>query len=136
MKKLAMILISALILVGSLHAQTSAPAAKATPISPKAVKDLLAGGKEFVLLDVRTFEEFIAGRIQGSVLLPYDQITAATAAKAIGAKNKAVVVYCRTGHRSGIAAAALVALGYTKVLDMGGIISWPYATIAGQPKKP
>ena len=136
MKKLALILISALILAGSLHAQTSASAAKALPISPKAVKDLLASGKEFVLLDVRTFEEFVASRIQGSVLLPYDQITAATAAKTIGAKDKTVVVYCRTGHRSGIAAATLVSLGYTKVLDMGGILSWPYATIAGEPKKP
>ncbi|MHB9005205.1 MAG: rhodanese-like domain-containing protein [Coriobacteriia bacterium] len=135
MKKLMMILIAALVLAGSIHAQASAQAAKATPISPKAVKDLLAGGKNFVLLDVRTFEEFIAGRIQGSVLLPYDQITAATAAKTIGAKDKTVVVYCRTGHRSGIAAATLVSLGYTKVLDMGGIISWPYATIAGEPKK-
>lgn len=136
MKKLAMILISALILAGSLQAQASASGAKALPISPKAVKDLLASGKEFVLLDVRTFEEFVAGRIQGSVLLPYDQITAATAAKVIGAKDKTVVVYCRTGHRSGIAAAALVSLGYTKVLDMGGILSWPYGTIAGEPKKP
>ncbi|MHB9151680.1 MAG: rhodanese-like domain-containing protein [Spirochaetales bacterium] len=144
MKKLAMILISALVLVGSLHAQasasssaaTSAAAAKASPISPKAAKDLLASGKEFVLLDVRTLEEFVAGRIQGSVLLPYDQITAATAAKIIGAKDKIVVVYCRTGHRSGIAAATLVSLGYTKVLDMGGILSWPYATIAGEAKKP
>lgn len=136
MKKLAMILISALVLAGSLQAQASAATSKASPISPKAVKDLLASGKEFVLLDVRTFEEYVAGRIPGSVLLPYDQINAMTAAKAIGAKNRTVVVYCRTGRRSGIAAAALVSLGYTKVLDMGGILSWPYDTIAGQSKNP
>lgn len=140
MKKLAMLLISALVLTGSLYAQAStsvaASSAKAAPISPKAVKDLLASGRDFILLDVRTYEEFIAARIQGSVLLPYDQITAASAAKTIGAKDKTVVVYCRTGHRSGIAAATLVSLGYSKVLDMGGIVSWPYATISGEPKKP
>jgi len=140
MKKYLMILTAALILTGSAHAQVQTQdktPVKATIISPKTARDLLTARKDIVLLDVRTLEEFVAGRIEGSVLLPYDEITAASAARLIGpSKARTVIVYCHTGRRSGIAAATLVSLGYKNILDLGGIISWPYATVKGEPKKP
>jgi phage shock protein E len=110
--------------------------AQVTPISPKAARELLDSGKDLVLLDVRTLEEYLEGRIAGSVLLPYDQITAASAAKAVGPdKGRTIIVYCRSGRRSAAAASTLASLGYKKVLDLGGLQSWPYATIRGEPKK-
>jgi len=132
MKRLLIPLIAAVALAGSVQAQ--APV-KAAPISPKPARDMLAARKNIILLDVRTFEEFVAGRIEGSVLLPYDEIDAASTARVIGPnKDRTVIVYCQSGRRSGMAASTLVSLGYEKVLDLGGIVSWPYATIKGEPK--
>ncbi len=124
MRKIGIALLLAIALAASAFAQSSL-------ISPKAAKELLASGKDVLLLDVRTQEEFLEGHIAGSILLPYDQITAKSAAQIIGSKDRTVIVYCRTGRRSAAAAASLVALGYKKVLDLGGIQAWPYGTIKG-----
>jgi len=128
MKKSLIMLCAAFVALFSVHAQIA-------PITPKAAKDMLAANKEIVLLDVRTQEEFVDGRIAGAVLLPYDQITAESAARVIGAKDRTVIVYCRSGRRSEIAAKALLALGYKKIFDLGGIASWPYGTVSGELKK-
>ncbi len=81
-----------------------------------------------VMLDVRSEEEFITGHAAGAVLLPYDEVTADSAAAAIGSKDTPVLVYCRTGRRSRIAAEALLRLGYTRVYDLGSLTGWPYGT--------
>ena len=87
---------------------------------------LLRGDRRAVLLDVRTEEEYIAGHAVGAVLLPYDEITAETAARTVGAKDTPVLVYCRTGRRSAITARTLLRLGYTRVYDPGSLTGWPY----------
>jgi rhodanese-related sulfurtransferase len=109
--------------------------AQIVPIAPKAAKEMLAANKGIVLLDVRTLEEFLESRIAGSVLLPYDQITPESVARIVGPKDTTIIVYCRSGRRSEIAAKALLALGYKKIFDFGGISAWPYETIKGEPKK-
>ena len=78
-------------------------------------------GQDAVILDVRTEEEFDGGHIPDAVLLPYDEITAEIAEKILPDKTKKVLIYCRTGRRSAIAATALLDLGYTAVYDFGGI---------------
>ena len=103
-------------------------------ISPADAQTLLKNDQSVILMDVRTADEFTAGHIAGAKLLPYDQITAATAAADIPAKDRTVVVYCRSGHRAGIAVKTLRELGYTKVLNLGGIVDWPYATVEGSAK--
>ena len=99
-------------------------------ISPQAARELLVNDKNAILIDVRTKEEFQQGRIAGSILLPYDQITAASAAKLIGNdRNRTVVLYCRSGNRSAVAASTLRSLGFSRVYDLGGINAWPYGTV-------
>ena len=44
-------------------------------------------------------------------------------------KNQLILVYCRSGRRSKLAASELVKLGYTNVKEFGGIIDWPYETV-------
>lgn len=95
---------------------------KITAADAKAIID---GGGTFIILDVRTQEEFDAGYIAGAVLLPYDQISQ-KAASELPDKNATILVYCRSGNRSATASKALIELGYTCVLDFGGIIDWPY----------
>ena len=87
------------------------------------LQNKLNAKENFVLLDVRTQEEFNAGHIAGAILLPYDEINL-KAATVLPEKEKEIVLYCRSGRRSAIAKKALVELGYKDVKDFGGINRW------------
>lgn len=100
-------------------------------ISPEVAKSLLEGAYNVKLVDVRTLEEHVSSRIPDSILLPYDIIEIEAADK-LPNKNDTIIVYCRTGRRSAIAAQTLVRLGYSDVRDLGGIVDWPYETISGE----
>jgi rhodanese-related sulfurtransferase len=104
----------------------TAPAWKS--ITPGDARALI-GRDDVVLLDVRTQEEFGEAHIGGAVLLPYDAI-AADSGGLPADKAATVIVYCRSGRRSAIAAETLANLGYTSVYDLGGIQSWPYETVS------
>lgn len=93
----------------------------------EALKDLLAGGG-VVLVDVREPNEYAEGHIPGAVNIPIRQL-----AKNLDKlpKDKPVVVYCRTGHRAGMATAVLRLLGYTNVRNFTpAMVGW---TKAGEP---
>lgn len=122
----------AILLFIALAAAAVAVQAQPKPISPRAARDLLTSDKNALLLDVRTREEFIEVRIPGSVLLPFDAIDAASAARIVGPKDRTVVVYCRSGRRSAVAASTLASLGYRNVYDLGGIGAWPFGTVRGE----
>jgi rhodanese-related sulfurtransferase len=104
-------------------------AAEVRPISAADAKVIL-GGEDAVLLDVRTQEEFDAGHIEGAMLLPHDELSQ-RADELPADKDTTIIVYCRTGRRSAIAAETLMSLGYTNVYDLGGIESWPYGIVTG-----
>ena len=87
------------------------------------LQNKLNAQENFVLLDVRTQEEFDAGHIAGAILLPYDEINL-KAATVLPEKEKEIVLYCRSGRRSAIAKKALLELGYKDVEDFGGINRW------------
>ncbi|MBQ0009955.1 MAG: rhodanese-like domain-containing protein [Ruminococcus sp.] len=81
---------------------------------------------ELVILDVREEEEYITGHAVGAELLPVDDITAESAAKAIPTPDTPVLLYCRSGARSALAAEKLTSLGYRNLYDVGGLVGWPY----------
>ena len=87
------------------------------------LQNKLNAQENFVLLDVRTQEEFDAGHIASAILLPYDEINV-KATTVLPDKEKEIVLYCRSGRRSAIAKKALVELGYKDVEDFGGINRW------------
>lgn len=108
----------------------SASAGVYTTITPEEVQKLLDSDASFILLDVRTEEEFAESHIEGAVLIPnYD--LGSRAAKDLPDKNALIIVYCRSGQRSSVAAKELIAMGYKNVFDLGGIIDWPYETVKG-----
>ena len=82
--------------------------------------------QEVIILDVREQDEYDSGHIPGAVLLPVGTIDEETAASVIPDKDSTVLVYCRSGNRSKTASAALAALGYTNIYELGGIHTWPY----------
>lgn len=77
-----------------------------------------------LILDVRTDEEYAAGHISNSVLIPDYEIN--TIQSKYVNKDITIFVYCRTGHRSKNAVMNLLKLGYKNVYDVGGIIDYPY----------
>ncbi len=97
-------------------------------ITDKEAHDMMADSKAYTLLDVRTEEEFNESRIDGAMLIPFDELKDRAAAE-LTDKDARIFVYCRTGRRSEIAAKELVAMGYTNVYDFGGIVDWTYDTV-------
>jgi len=93
-------------------------------ITPEVAKPLI-GTEEVILIDVRTQEEYDAGHIPGSILLPVDEIEVEIS-NLEEDTSKLLILYCRSGNRSKRASHMLLQKGYTNVHDLGGIMSWPY----------
>lgn len=93
-------------------------------ISAEDAKEIM-DTKDFVLIDVREEDEYAQGHIEGAILIPYGEIEERAESELID-KEQTILIYCRSGRRSAIAAQSLVELGYTNVRDFGGIMDWPY----------
>ena len=97
-------------------------------ITPAKAKEIIDSQNDFIILDVRTQEEFDEAHIGGAILIPDYEITD-KAESVLKDKNQLILVYCRSGRRSKLAASDLVTLGYSNVKEFGGIIDWPYETV-------
>ena len=94
-------------------------------ITPEVAKKIMDSDEEHIILDTREQDEFDEGHIPNAILIPYTEIEN-KAEKMLPDKDKLILVYCRSGRRSKIAAESLAKLGYTDVKEFGGIIDWPY----------
>lgn len=81
------------------------------------------GDGSYIILDVRRSDEFADGHIPGAINVANESIGAEAPDK-LPDKNQLIYVYCRSGNRSKQAAEKLVALGYTNIVEFGGIIDW------------
>lgn len=88
----------------------------------------LMDSETVIVLDVRTQAEYDGGHIKDAVLLDSGDVSA-KAATVLPDKNAIILVYCRSGNRSATASKLLIEMGYTKVMDFGGIIDWPYEVV-------
>ncbi|MCL1790504.1 MAG: rhodanese-like domain-containing protein [Peptococcaceae bacterium] len=84
----------------------------------------------YLLLDVRTPEEYKQIRIDGAKLLPVDEL-ARRAPSELPDKNILILIYCQSGMRATQAVKILTKMGYTNVVSFGGIINWRYGTTRG-----
>ena len=94
-------------------------------ITAQEAKKIMDTEEGYIILDVREQDEYDAGHIPGAILIPYTQIEE-MAGEMLPDQDQLILVYCRSGRRSKIAAEALVELGYTNIREFGGIIDWPY----------
>lgn len=84
----------------------------------------------YIILDVRTAQEYSEKHIPGAINIPNETIGTEDIPE-LPDKEQLILVYCRSGNRSKQAADKLVALGYTNIVEFGGINSWPGETVAG-----
>ena len=94
-------------------------------ISGAEAKALMDSESGYIIIDARTQEEYDEGHIPRAILIPEYEI-ADRAETELPDKDQLILVYCRSGRRSKIAAEELVKLGYTNVKEFGGIIDWEY----------
>ena len=111
-------------------AQTNEPEDGYRRISASEAFDMMMEFPQAIILDVRTEGEFRARRIDGSILIPHNEI-ASRAAGELPDKNALILVYCQSGARSEQAARTLLGLAYTNVFDFGGINNWRFSTVSG-----
>lgn len=92
-------------------------------ITPVQAKEIMAGNKDAIILDVRTREEYESGHVKSAISLPLEEIEN-SAYEIIPNHETTVLVYCHTGRRSALAAKKLGDIGYKIVFDFGGIVDW------------
>jgi len=98
------------------------PEPSGSVITGERARELYALSGTAILLDVRTQEEFDDHHIEGSILIPYDELESRLSE--LPDKNEIIIVFCRAGRRSAISAELLVAHGYTNVYDMQIVGHW------------
>ena len=85
---------------------------------------------EYIILDVRTAEEYNEKHIPGAINIA-NEVIGTEDIPELPDKDQLILVYCRSGNRSKQASEKLVKLGYTNIVEIGGINSWPGETVAG-----
>ncbi len=129
-KLLVLFLILIISTISGCSSQKDTSVPEYSKITAKEAKEMMDQDSAITVLDVRTEEEYNTGHIEGAILIPDTEILE-KAEEILTDKSATILVYCRSGRRSALAAANLVELGYSKVYDFGGIIDWEYDTVTG-----
>ena len=125
MKKLIFLLLAVMMLTACGQDIENDQGAVYVNITAEEAKQIMDSEERYIILDVRTQEEYDEGHIPGATQISHEEI-AEKAEEVLPDKDQLILVYCRSGRRSKIAAEALVELGYTNIKEFGGIIDWPY----------
>lgn len=129
MKKFVPLFLSALLFSGCVASHNSAGSYR--QISMEQAVLLMEREIGYIILDVRTPQEFAAGHIPNAINIPNETI-GASEISALPDKDQLIFVYCRSGRRSKEAAQKLVSLGYTSIVEFGGILDWTGETVSGE----
>ncbi len=92
-------------------------------ITAEEAAKMMQSETDYIVLDVRTDQEYASGHIPGAVNIPNETI-ASEAIQQLPDKEQLILVYCRSGNRSKQASEKLVNLGYTNIVEFGGINDW------------
>lgn len=101
-----------------------------TQISMKEAVAMMEEESDYIILDVRTPEEFVEKHIPNAVNVPNENIGDEDIVE-LPNKDQLILVYCRSGNRSKQASEKLVELGYTNIYEFGGINEWTGETMQG-----
>lgn len=99
-------------------------------ISMEEAVSMIEKEDSYILLDVRTVEEFEERHIPGAINIPNETISSEEIPE-LPDKNQLILVYCRSGNRSKQASQKLAQQGYTNIVEFGGINDWTGETVSG-----
>lgn len=99
------------------------PAPSYRQVSQEEAVKLMESERGYRIVDVRRADEFVAGHIPGAINVPNEEI-GPEAPGALPDRDQLILLYCRSGNRSKQASEKLAALGYTRVVEFGGILDW------------
>ena len=122
MKKLIPILLSALMFTGCAGTSNNQTNTYRQITMDEAVT-MMAQETGYIILDVRRPDEFAAGHIPNAINVPNESIGTSDIPE-LPDKDQLIMVYCRSGRRSQEASEKLVKLGYTNIVEFGGILDW------------
>ena len=128
MKKFITLLLSVLFLAGC--ALPAGQEVSYRQINMDEAITMMEEESSYIILDVRTPEEFADKHIPGAINIPNETISTEEIPE-LPDKDQLILVYCRSGNRSKQASEKLAALGYTNIVDFGGINDWPGETVTG-----
>ena len=121
MKKLIPILLSTLLFTGCASSNNQANTYRSITMDDAVT--MMAQETSYIILDVRRSDEFAAGHIPNAINVPNETIGTDEIPE-LPNKDQLIMVYCRSGRRSKEAAEKLVKLGYTNIVEFGGILDW------------
>ena len=127
MKRILPIFLATLLLAGC-----AAPAEEITyrQINMDEAITMMEEESGYIILDVRTPEEFADKHIPGAINIPNETIGTEEIPE-LPDKDRLIMVYCRSGNRSKQASEKLATLGYTNIVEFGGINDWPGEIVSG-----
>ena len=125
MKKIDFLLLAVMMLTACGQNTENDQGAVYMNITAEEAKQIMDTEEGYVILDVRKQEEYDQGHIPGAIVISHEEI-AEKAEEVLTDKDQLILVYCRSGRRSKLAAEALAELGYTNIKEFGGILDWPY----------
>ena len=128
MKKFITLLLSVLFLAGC--ALPAGQEVSYRQINMDEAITMMEEESSYIILDVRTPEEFADKHIPGAINIPNETIRTEEIPE-LPNKDQLILVYCRSGNRSKQASEKLAALGYTNIVEFGGINDWPGETVTG-----
>ena len=127
MKRIIPILMALLLLSGC---ATQSAEKTYRQITTKEAVTMMEEETGYIILDVRTAQEYSEKHIPGAINIPNETIGTEDIPE-LPDKEQLILVYCRSGNRSKQASEKLVKLGYTNIVEFGGINSWPGETVTG-----
>ena len=135
MKRLTLILLPVLIILMAaliLNGCGSSADNKKTyrQVSPEEAAAMMEEETDYIILDVRTQEEYETAHIPGAICIPNETIGTGDIPQ-LPDKDRLILVYCRSGNRSKQASEKLAKQGYTNIVEFGGINSWTGETVSG-----
>ena len=105
--------------------ETTAMTGTYQQITQDEAKRIMDTRDDYIIVDARDQYEYDEGHIKDAIVIPYTDIEDLAEQK-LPNKEQLILVYCRSGRRSKIAAQSLADMGYTNVKEFGGIIDWQY----------
>ena len=135
MKRLTRILLPALValtavLIFTGCGSTSDDKKTYRQVSPEEAAAMMEEEVDYIILDVRTQEEYETAHIPGAICIPNETIGTDDITE-LPDKDQLILVYCRSGNRSKQASEKLAKQGYTNIVEFGGINSWTGETVSG-----